>query len=137
MLRRALRPTELSTCSLHAAATRCGIEAAITQCRQRSPRPLEWERRRGVWLQLPLLIESEDLRVACGHLRRAPLAIIADLQSTHLDVLQQQVVGFEHRDATGGETDHHQTSAPGERAQCGTKHMPPSGSRMMSAPCPS
>src|SRR6266478_8423105 len=69
-----------------------------------------------------MLIESEDLRVACGHLRRAPLAIVADLQSAHLDVLQQQVVGFEQRDATGGEADHHEPSAPGERAQRGGEY---------------
>src|SRR5207245_10346095 len=50
-------------------------------------------------------------------------AIVADLQTAHLDVFQQQVVGFERWDAAGGETDHYQPTAPGERAQGCVEHF--------------
>src|SRR5229473_7248149 len=85
-LRRALGLQSFPRASFTHVQHGAGIEAAITQCGQRFPRALDREGRRCSRLQPPLLVESENFGIARRNLRRAPLAIVADLQSAHLDV---------------------------------------------------
>src|SRR6516164_7593746 len=70
-----------------------------------------------------LFVELEDFRKARRHLCGAPLAVVADLQSADLNILDQEVVGLDRRDPPGREADHHQPAAPGERAQRSVEYV--------------
>jgi len=54
---------------------------------------------------------------ALRHQLGRALAVIADLEAADFDILDQQIIGLDARDAAGGKPDHHQAAAPGERAQ--------------------
>src|SRR5690348_10330957 len=67
-------------------------ETSIAHRRERLPGPVEREYLCWRGFDPIPLVELEDFGKACRHPYRAPLAVVADLQPAHLDVLDQEVI---------------------------------------------
>lgn len=75
------------------------------------------------WPDLAGAVQVEQFFLHPPHPFRVALAVIAPLQAGHHDVLHQQIVGLDLRDAAGGKADHHHAAAPGHGAQAGVEDV--------------
>src|SRR5215472_9277950 len=104
--------------SILAQAQHCATgETPITHYGERLPGLFERKNLRRRGFDQALLVELECVGEARRHLRRPPLAVVADLQPADLNVLEQQVVGLDRWDMPARESDHDQPAAPGQRSQ--------------------
>jgi hypothetical protein len=85
-IRRRLLFRALSIELQHGAA----CNAAVAHCSECLSGPTQRKGDRFSGPDPALFVEAEDLGEARGDLRRTPFAVIADLQPTDLDILQQQ-----------------------------------------------
>src|SRR5215471_12359176 len=97
--------------------------AAVADVGERGHELGDREDRGRARLDLSGAIEREELAEAYRHLARHALAVVADLEPADFDVLHQQIVRLDDRNAPGREADHHQPAAPGDGADGGLENV--------------